>query len=163
LEDREMGLTHVDREGKSKMVDVSGKDVTLREAQASGRVVMGADTLEMIRENKLKKGDVLATARIAGIMAAKKTHDLIPLTHPIPINDVSVEFVLDEKRLSVEISVSAKTHARTGIEMEAITAVLVAAATIYDMIKAVDRGAVITDVRLMKKSGGKSGDFVREE
>jgi cyclic pyranopterin monophosphate synthase len=124
---------------------------------------MEADTLKMIKENKVKKGDVLATARIAGIMAAKKTHDLIPLTHPIPINDVSVDFTLNDKGLSVEIIVLAKTHARTGIEMEAVTAVLVAAATIYDMIKAVDRTAVITDVRLMKKSGGKSGDFVREE
>lgn len=158
-----MELTHVDREGKSRMVDVSGKDVTLRETEASGRVVMEADTLKMIKENKVKKGDVLATARIAGIMAAKKTHDLIPLTHPIPINDVSVDFTLNDKGPSVEIIVLAKTHARTGIEMEAITAVLVAAATIYDMIKAVDRTAVITDVRLMKKSGGKSGDFVREE
>lgn len=158
-----MELTHVDKDGKSKMVDISGKDVTLREASASGRVIMGADTLQMIKDNRLKKGDVLATARIAGIMAAKKTHDLIPLTHPIPINDVSVEFEFDEGGPSVDIFVSAKTHSRTGIEMETITGVVIAAATIYDMIKAVDRAAVITDVRLLKKSGGKSGVFLRKE
>lgn len=158
-----MELTHVDKDGKSKMVDISDKDVTLRMAEASGRVVMETDTLKMIKENKVKKGDVLATARIAGIMAAKKTHDLIPLTHPIPINDVSVEFTLDDEGPAVDIFVSAKTHSRTGIEMEAIIGVLIAAATIYDMIKAVDRTAVITDVRLLKKSGGKSGDFVMEE
>jgi cyclic pyranopterin phosphate synthase len=158
-----MGLTHVDGEGKAKMVDVSNKDVTLREAKATGRVVMKPETLDMIREDKIKKGDVLATARIAGIMAAKKTHELIPLTHPIPIDEVSVELGLDDERSSVDIHVSAKTYSRTGIEMEAITGVVIAAATIYDMIKAVDREAVITDVCLVRKSGGKSGVFVRKE
>lgn len=158
-----MGLTHVDKEGKAKMVDISEKDVTLRKAEARGRVLVKPETIEMIRENRVKKGDVLTSARIAGIMAAKKTHELIPLTHPIPIDEVSVELMLDEERSSVEIHVSAKTHSRTGIEMEAITGVVIAAATIYDMIKSVDREAVITDVCLLKKSGGKSGVFVKEK
>ncbi|MBN1571958.1 MAG: cyclic pyranopterin monophosphate synthase MoaC [Deltaproteobacteria bacterium] len=158
-----MGLTHVDKDGKAKMVDISEKEITLREAAARGRVLVKLETLEMIKENKIKKGDVLATARIAGIMAAKKTHELIPLTHPIPINEVSVKFELDEERPSVEINVSAKTHSRTGIEMEVITGVVIAAATIYDMIKSVDRTAAITDVCLVRKSGGKSGVFIKED
>ena len=157
-----MGLTHVDKDGKAKMVDISGKDVTLREATATGSVIIKAETLKMIKDNKIKKGDVLATARTAGIMAAKKTSDLIPLTHPIPISEVSVDFKFDDDKPSIYIFVYAKTHSQTGIEMEAITGVVIAAATIYDMIKAVDRTAVITDVCLLKKSGGKSGKFVRE-
>ncbi len=158
-----MRLTHVDKEGKAKMVDISNKDVTLREATAVGRVLVKPETLEMIKKDKIKKGDVLATARIAGIMAAKKTHQLIPLTHPIPIDEVSVELDLDEERPSVTIHVSAKTHSKTGIEMEVITGVVIAAATIYDMIKSIDRTASITDVCLVRKSGGKSGVFIKEE
>lgn len=158
-----MELTHVDKDGKAKMVDISGKDVTLREATATGRVIIKAETLKMIKENKVKKGDVLSTARIAGIMAAKKTDDLIPLTHPIPISEVSVDFEFDDDKPSIDIFVYAKTNSQTGIEMEAIIGVVIAAATIYDMIKAVDRTATISNVCLLKKSGGKSGEFIREE
>ena len=157
-----MGLTHVDKDGKAKMVDISKKDVTLREATATGSVIIKAETLKMIKDNKVKKGDVLSTARIAGIMAAKKTDDLIPLTHPIPISEVSVDFEFDDNKPSIDIFVYAKTNSQTGIEMEAIIGVVIAAATIYDMIKAVDRTATITDVCLLKKSGGKSGEFIRE-
>jgi cyclic pyranopterin phosphate synthase len=157
-----MGLTHIDDEGKAKMVDVSEKEITLREAVASGRVVMKPETLKMIKENRIKKGDVLATARIAAIMAAKKTPDLIPLAHPIPLSEVSVDFGIDEKTSAVTVEVFCKTHARTGVEMEAIVGVLFASAAIYDMIKSVDRSAVITDVMLIEKRGGKSGEFSRK-
>lgn len=156
-----MGLTHTDDEGKAKMVDVSEKDITLREAMASGKVVMKPETLRLIVENRIKKGDVLATARIAAIMAAKKTPDLIPLAHPIPISEVSVDFGIDEKNSVVTVEVYCKTLARTGVEMEAIVGVLFASAAIYDMIKSVDRSAVITDVMLIEKRGGKSGEFSR--
>ena len=156
-------FTHIDRDGKAKMVDISEKEVTLREARAGGRVFMEPETLSMVKENRLKKGDVLSTARIAGIMAAKKTWELIPLAHPIPINDIIINFEIDEEISAVEIFVSAKTYARTGIEMEAIVGVLNAAAAIYDMIKAVDRGAVISDVRLLEKRGGVSGKYKREK
>ena len=158
-----MGLTHIDDEGKAKMVDVSEKDITLREAKASGKVIMKPETLKMINENRIKKGDVLATARISAIMAAKKTPDLIPLAHPIPLSKVSVEFGMDEDTGTLSIEVYCKTQSRTGVEMEAITGVLFASAAIYDMIKSVDRKAVITDVMLIEKRGGKSGEFLREE
>lgn len=158
-----MGLTHIDDEGKAKMVDVSEKDITLREARASGKVIMKPETLKMIKENRIKKGDVLATARISAIMAAKKTPDLIPLAHPIPLSEVSVEFGTDEDAGAIIVEVFCKTRARTGVEMEAITGVLFASAAIYDMIKSVDRKAVITDVMLIEKRGGKSGEFLREE
>lgn len=156
-----MGLTHIDDKGKAKMVDVSEKDITLREAKASGKVVMKPETLKLIVENRIKKGDVLATARIAAIMAAKKTPDLIPLAHPIPISEVSVDFGIDEENGAVTVEVYCKTLERTGVEMEAIVGVLFASAAIYDMIKSVDRSAVITDVMLMEKRGGKSGEFTR--
>ena len=156
-----MGLTHIDDKGKAKMVDVSEKDITLREAKASGKVVMKPETLKMIAENRIKKGDVLATARIAAIMAAKKTPDLIPLAHPIPISEVSVDFGIDEENGAVTVEVYCKTLERTGVEMEAIVGVLFASAAIYDMIKSVDRSAVITDVMLIEKRGGKSGEFTR--
>ena len=158
-----MGLTHIDDEGKAKMVDVSEKDITRREAKASGKVIMKPETLKMINENRIKKGDVLATARISAIMAAKKTPDLIPLAHPIPLSKVSVEFGMDEDTGTLSIEVYCKTQSRTGVEMEAITGVLFASAAIYDMIKSVDRKAVITDVMLIEKRGGKSGEFLREE
>jgi len=158
-----MKLTHIDDGGSAKMLDVSDKEETARIAVAGGKVLVSPETFELIRENRVKKGDVLATARIAAIMAAKKTPELIPLAHPIPISEVSVEFELDEKQHAVDITVIARTVFRTGVEMEAIVGVVTAAATIYDMIKAVDRTAVITDVRLLKKSGGKSGTFTREE
>ena len=158
-----MKLTHIDDGGSAKMLDVSDKEETARIAVAGGKVLVSPETFELIRENRVKKGDVLATARIAAIMAAKKTPELIPLAHPIPISEVSVEFELDEKQHAVDITVIARTVFRTGVEMEAIVGVVTAAATIYDMIKAVDRTAVITDVRLLKKTGGKSGTFTREE
>ena len=158
-----MELTHTDDEGKARMVDVSEKEITKREATAEGYVIVKPDTLVMIRENRLKKGDVLSTARIAAVMAAKRTAELIPLCHPIPITDVSVDLSLNEEKSAVALSVTATAIWRTGVEMEAIVGVLAAAATIYDMIKAVDRTAVITDIKLVRKSGGRSGTFVREE
>lgn len=158
-----MTLSHTDESGKARMVDVSEKDITLRRAVARGRITMKADTLEMIRENRVKKGDVLATARIAAIMAAKRTDGIIPLCHPIPITDVAVDFDIDRAEPSVEITVTVSAMWRTGVEMEAIVGVLAGAATVYDMIKAADRSAVITDVALVEKTGGKSGTYIREE
>ncbi|MBN1883034.1 MAG: cyclic pyranopterin monophosphate synthase MoaC [Deltaproteobacteria bacterium] len=158
-----MKLTHIDDHGSAKMVDVSEKPKTERIAVAAGRVLVTPETFALIRENRIKKGDVLATARIAAVMAAKKTPELIPLAHPIPISEVSADFELDEEHYAVDITVTARAVWRTGVEMEAIVGVVTAAATIYDMVKAVDRTAVITDVRLLEKSGGKSGTFIREE
>jgi cyclic pyranopterin phosphate synthase len=158
-----MGLTHTDESGKAKMVDVSGKDITERRATARGRVLVGAGTLAAIRGNRAAKGDVLSTARIAAIMAAKKTADLIPLCHPIPITDIAVDFEFEDERPAVAITVTVTALWRTGVEMEAIVGVLAAAATVYDMIKAVDRSAVITDVALLMKTGGRSGTYIREK
>jgi cyclic pyranopterin monophosphate synthase len=155
-------LTHFDDKGQALMVDVGGKDVTVREAVARGEIRMNPDTLAVIREGRAHKGDVLGVARIAGIMAAKKTPELIPLAHPLPLNSVKVEFFTDTERSVVEIEARAKVTARTGVEMEALTAVSVAALTIYDMCKAIDRGMVISGIRLMEKSGGRSGHFTRE-
>jgi cyclic pyranopterin monophosphate synthase len=157
-----MTLSHTDESGKAKMVDVSDKEITVRRAVARGCVTMRPETLAMIRENRVKKGDVLATARIAAIMAAKRTDGIVPLCHPIPITDVSVDFDIDRPEPSVVITVTVSAVWRTGVEMEAIVGVLVAAATVYDMIKAADRAAVITDVALIEKTGGKSGTYVRE-
>ncbi len=142
------------------MVDVSGKDETAREATAKGRVVMRAETVALIAGGSAKKGDVLAVARLAAIMAAKRTADLIPLCHPLPISAVSVDLALGEE--SVEIAATVRTTGRTGVEMEALTAVSVAALTVYDMVKAVDRGMRIEAVRVVHKAGGKSGDFVQD-
>ncbi len=153
------GLTHVDGAGAARMVDVSGKAESVREATAKGRVRMLPATRALIGEGKAAKGDVLAAARLAGIMAAKRTSDLIPLCHPLPISSVVVELALTDE--AVEISATVRTTGRTGVEMEALTAVSVAALTIYDMVKAVDRGMRIEDVRVVAKSGGKSGDFVQ--
>ncbi len=139
------------------MVDVSAKAVTLREAQAKGRVVMRPETVSLIRDNQAEKGDVLAAARIAGIMAAKKTGELIPLCHPLPLDAISIDLILEQD--SVEIVATARTTARTGIEMEALTAVSLAALTIYDMVKAADKTMRIEAIRLTRKIGGKSGDF----
>lgn len=158
-----MALSHTDDAGKARMVDVSGKEITERRATARGRVLMRPETLAMIHENRVKKGDVLATARIAAIMAAKRTDEIIPLCHPIPITDVSVDLTIDEPASAVVISVTVSALWRTGVEMEAIVGVLAGAATIYDMIKAADRAAVITDVALIEKSGGKSGTYTREK
>jgi cyclic pyranopterin monophosphate synthase len=153
-------LTHLDAMGNAHMVDVSAKDITTRSATARARVLMQAETLALITSCTAKKGDVLATARIAGIMAAKKTSDLIPLCHPLMISNVSVEFNIIENAIDVEATV--KVEGKTGVEMEALTACSVACLTLYDMVKAVDRGMRITDLRLLEKLGGKSGHFQAE-
>jgi len=157
------GLTHVDPSGRARMVDVGDKDVTRRIAVARGAVRMRPATAKRIAANAIEKGDVLATARLAGVMAAKRTGELIPLCHPLPLDFADVRLSVDAKRGRVAIEAEARIAARTGIEMEALTAVTVAALTIYDMCKAVDRGMVIEDVCLVKKSGGRSGDWVRPE
>ncbi len=153
------GLTHFDADGKAVMVDVSDKGVTERTATARGLVLMSAPTLARIQEGGLAKGDVLGVARLAGIMAAKRTSDLIPLCHPLALTSVTVDLIPVPQRDAVEITATAKLRGRTGVEMEALTAVTVAALTVYDMCKAIDRGMRITDVRLINKAGGKSGTF----
>jgi cyclic pyranopterin monophosphate synthase len=152
-------LTHIGEDGAARMVDVSAKVETLREATAKGQVAMRPETLNLIKDGTAKKGDVLAAARIAGIMAAKRTSELIPLCHVLLLEAVTVSFDLQDA--GVEITASVRTTGRTGVEMEALTAVSVAALTIYDMLKAVDRGMRIEAVRLVQKSGGASGDFVQ--
>ncbi len=152
-------LTHIDDEGRAVMVDVSAKDVTERVAIAKGAVMMNPATLEVVMSGAAKKGDVLAVARLAGIMAAKRTADLIPLCHPLPVTSVVVDLSTDPARAAVDIRAQVKTTGRTGVEMEALTAVSVAALTVYDMCKAIDRGMRLTEIRLVHKSGGKSGDF----
>ena len=155
-------LTHLDATGNAHMVDVSDKHVTSRSATAKAQVLMLPETLALILSGQAKKGDVLATARIAGIMAAKKTHELIPLCHPLLISKVSVDFAADEKSSSIEVTATVRVEGKTGVEMEALTACSVAALTLYDMCKAVDRAMKITDLRLTEKSGGKSGTFTAE-
>ena len=156
------GLTHLDEQGRANMVDVGWKQDTEREAVARGFVSMQGETLRLVKEGLMKKGDVLTTARLAGIMGAKQTSQLIPLCHPIPLNHVSVDLEVDEHGNGIHITATAKTEAKTGVEMEALTAVSVAALTLYDMCKSVDRGMRIQDVRLVSKRGGKSGDIVLE-
>ena len=156
-------LTHIDESGKARMVDVGEKAETQRIAVAKGSVVMKPETLALIKSNSVEKGDVLGIARVAGIMAAKSTSQLIPLCHPIPINQVTVDLDTDDQSNSVNIRATARTTAKTGVEMEALTAVAVAALTIYDMCKAVDRAMRIEGIRLVRKSGGRSGDIVLEE
>lgn len=155
-------LTHTDQAGKASMVDVSDKPITMRTASASGSITMQAETLTAIRDNRLKKGDVLATARIAGVMAAKRTHDLIPLCHPLALNDVQVEIIEREDGKGLTVSTSVRTSGKTGVEMEALTACNIALLTLYDMAKAVDRHMVITDVKVTSKAGGASGDWSLE-
>lgn len=152
-------LTHVDEAGAARMVDVSGKDVTARTATASGRVLVSAEVVALLRGEGVPKGDALAVARIAGIMGAKQTPALIPLCHPLSISGVTVGLAVADD--AVEITATVRTNDRTGVEMEALTAVSVAALTVVDMVKAVDKGAVITDVRVESKAGGKSGDWAR--
>ena len=159
----DLHLTHLDEQGNAKMVDVGDKDVTSREAVARGHVSVQPETLRLIKEGLMKKGDVLTIAQLAGIMGAKKTSELIPLCHPLPLDRVDVELELDEAESRIEITATAKTTARTGVEMEALTAVSVAALTLYDMCKSVDRGMRIEAVRLVKKSGGRSGDINLED
>ncbi|WP_018184538.1 cyclic pyranopterin monophosphate synthase MoaC [Kaistia granuli] len=152
-------LTHLDETGAAHMVDVSGKAVTERTAVAEGMVKMQATTLELIRSGTAAKGDVIATARIAGIMAAKKTHELIPLCHPIMLSKVTIDIEFDGDLPGLRIRATTKVAERTGVEMEALTAVSVACLTIYDMAKAVDRGMTIGNIRLLEKTGGRSGDW----
>jgi cyclic pyranopterin phosphate synthase len=152
-------LTHVDESGAARMVDVSGKDVTARTASASGRVLVSAEVVALLRGEGVPKGDALAVARIAGIMGAKQTPALVPLCHPLAISGVTVDLSVADD--AVEIVATVRTTDRTGVEMEALTAVSVAALTVVDMVKAVDKGAVITDVRVETKSGGRSGDWSR--
>jgi len=153
-------LTHFDPQGGSRMVDVGGKEISVRRARASGRVRMQPATLERIRDRKLAKGDVLEVARLAGIMAAKRTAELIPLCHPVALDSVTLDFEFPDAE-HVAIGATAQATARTGVEMEALTAVSVAALTIYDMCKAVDRGMVIEQIQLEEKSGGRSGPYRR--
>jgi cyclic pyranopterin phosphate synthase len=150
-------LTHFDERGRARMVDVSAKPDTEREAVAKGEVHMQPETLRLIREGRMAKGDVLAVAQVAGIMGAKRASDIIPMCHPLPLTSVSLAFDLDEEHSRVLITATAKTVGKTGVEMEALTAVAVAALTIYDMCKAVDRAMRLGDIRLAHKSGGKSG------
>jgi len=152
-------LTHLGADGQANMVDVGDKAETTRTAIAEGRVTMSAATLAMIREGNAKKGDVIGTARIAGIMAAKKTHELIPLCHPLLLTKVSVDIVEDATLPGLVVTALARVTGKTGVEMEALTAASVACLTIYDMAKAVDRGMVISGIRLVEKTGGKSGDY----
>jgi cyclic pyranopterin phosphate synthase len=154
-------LTHFNQAGEAHMVDIADKAPTARRAVAAGRIVMQAQTLELIQQGKHKKGDVLGVARIAGIMATKRTADLVPMCHPLALTHVSVEFETDVEQSAIECSVTAETTGQTGVEMEALTGVQVTLLTIYDMCKAVDRGMVISDVRLLQKSGGKSGHWQR--
>jgi cyclic pyranopterin phosphate synthase len=155
-------LTHVNARGEAHMVDVGGKSVTQREARARGVVRMNPATAQLIQQNLAAKGDVLGVARLAGIMAAKRTWDLIPLCHGLPLTSVDVDFQVDVEAGQVDVFATARTEARTGVEMEALTAVAVAGLTIYDMCKAADRGMVIGEMRLTFKSGGKSGTFVSD-
>ncbi len=155
-------LTHFDAAGQAHMVDVGAKDETVRVALAAGSIRMLPDTLQLVAAGSAKKGDVLGVARIAGIMAAKRTSELIPLCHPIALTRVAVEFDVDAAAAAVHCRARAETRGRTGVEMEALTAVQVALLTVYDMCKAVDRGMTITDVRLLEKHGGKSGDWVAD-
>jgi cyclic pyranopterin phosphate synthase len=152
-------LTHVDDRGAARMVDVSAKDVTAREATAAGRVLVGPEVVALLRGEGVPKGDALAVARIAGIAGAKRTPDLVPLCHPIALHGVTVDLEVTDD--AVEITATTRTADRTGVEMEALTAVAVAGLTVIDMVKAVDPRASISDVRLLRKSGGKSGEFIR--
>lgn len=152
-------LSHLDRTGEARMVDVSAKARTDRKAVATARITMSKAAFSALEKGDAKKGDVLGTARLAGILAAKRTAELIPLCHPLSLTHIGVDFALDEPALSVAITASAKTRGKTGVEMEALTAASVAALTIYDMLKAVDKGMVIGDLHLLAKSGGRSGDY----
>ena len=154
-------LSHIDNEGRARMVDVSDKPVTSRMARATGSIRMRPETLEAIRANAIAKGDVLGIARIAGIMAAKRTSELVPLCHPIPLTDVSVELTIDESLPGLRAEAAARTAAQTGVEMEAIIAVSVSLVTVYDMAKAVDRSMVIGEISLAEKVGGRSGHWQR--
>jgi cyclic pyranopterin phosphate synthase len=154
-------LTHTDSTGRARMVDVSDKEVTARYARATGEIRMKPETLEAIRRNSIVKGDVLSVARVAGIMAAKRTAELIPLCHSLPLSDVQVELTLDSDLPGVRCEATARTTAQTGIEMEAISAVAISLVTVYDMVKAIDRDMIICDICLQEKTGGRSGSWKR--
>ena len=156
-------LSHLDEQGRARMVDVSAKEITSRIAIASGSIHMRAETLALILEDKIEKGDVFSVARVAGIMAAKKTSELIPMCHPLNITAVEIELTPQKEPARVDIEATVRVSGKTGVEMEAMTAVAVAGLTIYDMCKAVDREMTIGEIRLVKKSGGKSGTFIRKE
>ncbi|WP_442902140.1 cyclic pyranopterin monophosphate synthase MoaC [Flexistipes sp.] len=158
-----MSFSHLDKHGRSKMVDVTSKSTTRREAYASGYIYMKGSTLELILSGNVEKGAVFEVARVAAIMAVKKTGDLIPMCHPLNITAVDVEFIPEVDKSRIRIDVKVKLAGRTGVEMEALTGVSMAALTIYDMCKAVDKDMVISDIRLIEKSGGKSGTYRREE
>ena len=160
--DKPPTLTHLDAQGTAHMVDVGDKAETTRTAIAEGAVIMQPETLALIQSGNAKKGDVLGTARLAGIMAAKRTHELIPLCHPLLLNKVSVDIEPDETLPGLRVTALARVSGRTGVEMEALTAASVACLTIYDMAKAVDRGMVVSGIRLIEKTGGKSGDYKAE-
>ena len=154
-------LTHFDTAGRSRMVDVSDKQDTLREATATATIFMKPDTFQRIMDRTIEKGDVFGVAQVAGIMAAKRTGDLIPMCHPLNLTSVSMEFIPRQEKSAVEVRATARLVGKTGVEMEALVAVSTAALTMYDMCKAIDRGMTITDVQLLRKSGGKSGTFIR--
>jgi cyclic pyranopterin phosphate synthase len=156
-------FSHVDKEGRAQMVDVSAKQATVREARAEGEIVMSLETLKAIESNVMTKGDVLTVAQLAGVMAAKRTSELIPLCHPLPLTDVRVSLRADANIPGVRCEAAVRTIAVTGVEMEALTAVSVALLTVYDMAKAMEKGMTIRGVRLLAKSGGKSGDYKRSE
>ncbi len=153
------GLTHIDERGNARMVDIGGKVDTERVAVAGGRVTLSAEAYDLFRSGEIAKGDVLGVARVAGIMAAKKTPELIPLAHPLMLTRVTIDFDRDDDSCSILIRAAVATTGRTGVEMEALTAASVAALTIYDMCKAIDKGIVLDNLRLLRKSGGKSGDY----
>jgi cyclic pyranopterin monophosphate synthase len=155
-------LSHIDEKGKARMVDVTAKGITVREAVAEGKVLMLPSTLTLILSGGVPKGDVFAVARIAGIMAAKRTDVLIPMCHPLPLTGIDIQFLSHKESGEITITATVRTVGKTGVEMEAMTAVSVAALTIYDMCKAADRSMILTDIRLMSKKGGKSGTFIRE-
>ena len=158
-----MEFTHFNEEGRARMVNVGQKEITCRTAAAGARVLVNRETFDLIRSGGMKKGDVLTVAQIAGVMGAKRTPDLIPMCHPIVMDGINLELSLDETRKSVEIRATVSCDGRTGVEMEALTAVSTAALTVYDMCKAVQKDMVITDIRLLSKTGGVHGDYIREE
>ncbi|MEG0070037.1 cyclic pyranopterin monophosphate synthase MoaC [Cetobacterium sp.] len=155
-------LTHFNKDGKAIMVDVTEKNETKREAITSGKIFMNFETFQKVKDGTIEKGDVLGVARVAGIMAAKKTSDLIPMCHPLFITGVDIAFILNEEKLMIEARATVKTQGKTGVEMEALTAVTTSLLTIYDMCKAIDKAMTITDIKLCRKIGGKSGEFINE-
>lgn len=158
-----MKLTHFDKEGKARMVDITEKKFTVREAIAKGSVLMKPETLILLKDRQISKGDVIGVARVAGIMAAKRTSDLIPMCHPLNISSVGIDFEINEKNSRIDITTRVKTSGQTGVEMEALLATSIAALTIYDMCKSIDKEMTITDIMLMEKKGGKSGEFIRTQ